>query len=97
MKKLTISQDIVPVAEFKTSISKYLKSLKETGHPVIITQNGRPAGVVITPIEYDNLTYKSLFIESVNKGLNDIESGEFYTTEELKEKIKSARVSRNKQ
>ena len=96
MKKLTISKDIVPVAEFKTSISKYLKSLKETGHPVIITQNGRPAGVLITPAEYDNLTDKSLFIESVNRGLNDIESGEFYSTEELKEKIKSARVSRNK-
>jgi len=97
MKKLTISQDIVPVAEFKTGISKYLKSLKETGHPVIITQNGRPAGVVITPAEYDNLTYKSLFIESVNRGFDDIESGEFYATEELKDKIKSARVSRNKQ
>ena len=97
MKKLTISKDIVPVAEFKTGISKYLKSLKETGHPVIITQNGRPAGVVITPAEYDNLTYKSLFIDSVNRGFNDIESGEFYSTEELKEKIKSVRASRNKQ
>jgi len=97
MKKLTISKDIVPVAEFKTSISKYLKSLKETGHPLIITQNGRPAGVLITPTEYDNLTYKSLFIDSVNRGLKNIESGEIYSTEELKEKIKSARVSRNKQ
>jgi len=97
MKKLTISKDIVPVAEFKTSISKYLKSLKETGHPLIITQNGRPAGVLITPTEYDNLTYKSLFIDSVNRGFKNIESGEIYSTEELKEKIKSARVSRNKQ
>ena len=94
MKKLTISKDIVPVAEFKTGISKYLKSLKETGHPVIITQNGRPAGVVITPAEYDNLTYKSLFIESVSRGLSDIKSGESYSTEELIKRIKSARVSR---
>jgi len=97
MKKLTISNGIVPVAEFKTSISKYLKSLKETGNPLIITQNGRPAGVLITPSEYDNLTYKNLFIESVNRGFKDIESGEFYTTKNLKDKIKSARVSRNKQ
>ena len=96
MKKITISNDIVPIAEFKTSISKYLKSVKETGHPLIITQNGRPAGVLITPTEYDNLTYKSLFIESVTRGVQNIESGEFYSTEELKEKIKSARVSRNK-
>ncbi len=97
MKKLIISKDIVPVNEFKTGISKYLKSLKETGHPVIITQNGRPAGVVITPREYDKLTYTSLFIESVNQGLEDVESGDSYSTEELKEKIKAARSLRNKQ
>ena len=96
MKKFTISNNIVPLAEFKTSISKYLKSLKETGHPLIITQNGRPAGVLITPTEYDNLTYKNLFVESVNRGVKNIKSGEFYSTEELKEKIKSARTSRNK-
>jgi antitoxin YefM len=97
MKKITISNDIVPVAEFKSSISKYLKSLKETGHPLIITQNGRPAGVLITPAEYDNLTYKSIFVESVNRGLNDVKAGKFYRTEELKEKIKFSRASRNKQ
>ena len=97
MKKLTITDDIVPIAEFKSSISKYLKSLKETGHPLIITQNGRPAGVLLTPAEYDNLTYTSLFIESVNRGFKDIESGELYSTEELIEKIKSVRISRNRQ
>jgi len=97
MKRLTISKDIVPVGEFKTGISKYLKSLKETGHPLIITQNGRPAGVVITPAEYDNLTYKSQFIDSVNQGLRDTEAGKSYSTEELKEKIESARASRIKE
>ena len=61
MAKLSISDDIIPVGEFKTSISKYLKTLKETGHPIIITQNGRPAGVLVTPGEYDNLVYKQQF------------------------------------
>ena len=89
MKKLSISDDIVPVAEFKTGISKYLKNIKETGHPVVITQNGRPAGVLITPNEYDSLTYKNSFIESVKRGIQNIESGDFYTTDELKSKLNS--------
>ena len=95
MRKFNISDDIVPVAEFKTGISKYLRSLKETGHPLIITQNGRPAGVLITPKEYDSLTYKHLFSDSVDRGIKNIESGEFHTTDELKDKIQSARASRN--
>lgn len=47
MKTLSIADDIVPVAEFKTSISKWLKSIQNTGHPLIITQNGKPAGVLL--------------------------------------------------
>jgi len=97
MKNFSISNDIVPVAKFKASISKYLKSLKETGHPLIITQNGTPAGVLITPKDYDELTYNKQFVESVNRGVKDIESKKSYTTEELKEKIRSARALRNKE
>jgi len=97
MKKITISEDIVPVGEFKTGISKFLKSLNETGRHLVITQNGRPAGVVLTPAEYDKLTYQNSFIKSVNQGQQDIESSEYYTTDEVKEEIKSARISRNSQ
>jgi len=94
MKKIAVSDDIVPVAEFKSGLSRYLKSLRETGHPLIITQNGRPAGVLITPSEYDQLTYRQLFTESVLRGAQEIESGESYSTDEIKQKIQEARTSR---
>ena len=97
MKKITVSDDIVPVAEFKSGLSRYLKSLRETGHPLIITQNGRPAGVLITPSEYDQLTYKQLFTESVLRGAQEIESGELYSTDEIKEMLKAARKARQSQ
>jgi len=97
MKNISISEDIVPVGEFKTGISKFLKLLNETGRHLVITQNGRPAGVVLTPYEYDKLTYQNSFVKSVNQGQQDIELGKFYTTDEVKEKIKSGRISRKTQ
>ena len=97
MKNLSVSEDIVPVAEFKTGISKFLKSLNETGRHLVITQNGRPAGVVLTPAEYDRLTYQNSFAASVHQGQQDIESGEYYTIDQVKEKIRSARTARNSQ
>lgn len=90
MKKLNISEDIVPVSEFKTGISKWLKSIREKNHPVIITQNGKPAGVLITPEEYDKLSYQQQFIESIERGKKDIESGKTYTTDEVKNIIKES-------
>lgn len=54
MKTLSIADDIVPVAEFKASISKWLKSIQNTGHPLVITQNGKPAGVLLLiDVEYE--------------------------------------------
>jgi hypothetical protein len=44
----------------------------------------------------DDIVPNKLFTESVNRGLRDIESGEFYTTDELKNKIKTARDVRKK-
>ena len=95
MNNLSISNDIVPIGELKKRLSQYLKNVHATGHPLVITQNGRPAGVLISPEEYDELVYKKLFIESVNRGLSDIESGNVYSTSELKGELQKRRLKRS--
>jgi antitoxin YefM len=84
MKTLSISNDIVPIAEFKAGISKWFKSIQNAGHPLIITQNGKPAGVLLSPGDYDELVYKKSFLDSVGRGMSDAESGKVYSTRELK-------------
>jgi len=94
MKTISISNDIVPIAEFKTSISKWFKSLHTTGHPLIITQNGKPAGVLLSPSDYDELVYKKSFLESVDRGMSDADSGRTHSTEEIKAKLAMRRNKR---
>ena len=91
MKRLNISNEIVPIGEFKSSLSKWLKNIQNTGHPLVITQNGRPAGVLLSPSEYDELVYKRHFLDSVNRGLSDAESGNVYSTQELKKELDKRR------
>ena len=94
MPTINVSQDIVPVGEFKTGISKWLKSIREKKHPIIITQNGRPAGVLIAPEEYDQLVYTKAFLDSIHKGIQDVNDGDIFTTDELKEEVREARKNR---
>lgn len=94
MKTISISNDIVPIAEFKTSISKWFKSLQNTGHPLIITQNGKPAGVLLSPSDYDELVYRKSFLDSIGRGISDADSGITYSTEEIKAKFASRRNKR---
>jgi prevent-host-death family protein len=91
MKPISVTNDIVPIAEFKAGISKWFKSLKETGHPVIITQNGKPAGVLLSPGEYDDLVFKKSFLDSVSRGIADAEGGKTYRTREVRAACKGRR------
>lgn len=85
--KFDISTDIIPIGEFKAKMTKWLTMAKENGHPLVITQNGKPAAVVLSPEEFDNLNYSNKFISSVNQGLQDIESGNSYNSKDLKTEL----------
>ncbi|WP_449258487.1 type II toxin-antitoxin system Phd/YefM family antitoxin [Chlorobium limicola] len=93
MKSIRISSDIIPLGEFKTGISACLKKVRSTGHPLIITQNGRPAGVLLSPEEYDSLVYRKQFIESIERGMMAAEVGDVYSTEEVRAKLAEKRAT----
>ena len=95
MNNLNIATDIIPIGELKKKLSQYLTNVHTTGHPLVITQNGKPAGVLISPAEYDELVYKKLFIESINRGLSDVKSGRVHSTTELQEELEKRRALRN--
>ncbi|MHB8709747.1 MAG: type II toxin-antitoxin system Phd/YefM family antitoxin [Desulfuromonadales bacterium] len=91
MKNISITNDIIPIAEFKTGISKWFKSLQKSGHPLIITQNGKPAGVLLSPEDYDELVYQKAFLDSVGRGLADAESGRTYSSDDLRAALAARR------
>lgn len=92
MKTISVKNDIVPIAEFKTRLSKWFKSLQDTGHPLIITQNGKPAGVLLSPNDYDELVYRKSFLVSVGRGIADADSGRTFSTKELRAALTSGRT-----
>ena len=95
MKPVRIAEDIVPIATFKAKAAEWLKRAAETGQPVVITQNGRPAGVLLSPVEYDRIAEQQRFVESVARGLVDSDAGHVLTTDEVRRRLAAARRSRS--
>ena len=87
MKDILISNDIIPVGQFKAGLAKYLKEVQNKRNSLIITQNGKPAGVLISPLEFDKLRQTKLFIDSISRGLSDSEKGEVLKTSQLKSEL----------
>ena len=94
MKEVQISDGIVPLGEFKAQAAKLLKRIGESGQPMVITQNGRPTGVLMSPQEYDRMQERQRFLESIAAGLADAESGRTMTTVELRERLQAWRNDR---
>ncbi|MBK7381110.1 MAG: type II toxin-antitoxin system Phd/YefM family antitoxin [Ignavibacteriales bacterium] len=92
MRNISVSSDIIPVGQFKASLAKYLKDLQTRKNSLIITQNGKPAGVLVSPEEFDELRESKLFIDSISKGLANSENGEVLSTSQLRTELKKHRV-----
>jgi len=83
MRTFRVSENIVPVSDFKAKAADWLRRLGESSEPVIITQNGKAAAVVLSPAAYDELTERFRFMESVERGLADVEAGRVTPHEEV--------------
>jgi prevent-host-death family protein len=68
-KKLVVTEDIVPIGEFKTHASELFRRMHSSGRPLIITQNGHPAAVVLTPGDFDELGYREFVRAKVEAGI----------------------------
>lgn len=95
MHSISVSEDIVPVGEFKTQIARHLKRILNGAGPLVITQNGRAAGIVLSPAEYDRMCARERFFESVFAGAADADAGRVVDTPTLRQRLAERRTGRD--
>jgi prevent-host-death family protein len=78
-----VAEDIVPIADLKARLSETVRSLDDRARPLVITLNGKPAAVIMSPREYDRLTYRARFVGAIEDGLADADAGRVISDEEL--------------
>jgi prevent-host-death family protein len=83
MRPLSISQNIVSLSDFKNKASKMLHEVQSSHRPLVITQNGKAAAVVISPADFDFLTEQVRFVNAVQRGLTDVQNGRVLPDEDL--------------
>ncbi len=94
MKPLRVSEDVVPVGQFKAQAKKWLARAAETGQPLVITQNGRPAGVLLSPAEFDRLVERYQFVRAVEEGIADADAGRLIDGAALRARLGLGRPKR---
>ncbi len=90
MKDLLVSEDIIPIGEFKKQASSLFRRVKDSQRPILITQNGSPVSVIISPEEYDEIRERARFIAAVEAGLADADAGRVLSSEEVDKELDRA-------
>lgn len=91
---ILVSEDIVPLGQFKAQAAGLLRRLGKSGQPLVITQNGKPAAVMLSPAEFDRMQERQRFMEAVAAGLADAEAGRMISTAELERRLAAKRAER---
>ena len=83
MNPIKPKQDVVPLSTFRANVSELLKQAQQTGRPIVITQHGRGAAVLISADEYEALLDKIEMLASVGRGLAQSATGRTHSHEEV--------------
>jgi prevent-host-death family protein len=96
MRDINVSDGIVPLGEFKTGASKIIRDIAGSDEPLVITQNGRPAAVLMSPTAFQELRERQDFLETVAEGIADSEAGRVVDQKKVRRWLESWGTDREK-
>ena len=64
-----------------------LNEVQRSHRPLVITQNGKAAAVLISPSDFDLLTEQARFVDAVQRGLTDVQNGRVISDEDLDKEL----------
>ncbi len=75
---MKLTRDIQSLSVFKRDTSKFLRQMKKTGQPIVLTVNGKAAAVVHDPDSYQEYLRekdRQETIAGIRRGLADVKAG----------------------
>lgn len=96
---LDITRDIHSISDFKRKTPDFIKQLRKTGKPVVLTMNGRARVVVQDAESYQvmlDLIDRLKDIEAVGEGLANVDSGDTVSLEDFDREMKRKHPALNR-
>src|SRR5437899_1638419 len=87
MPRLILEQDIRPLSEFRANAAALIEQVHKTGRPLVITQNGRSAAVLLDVAAYDALIEKLELLEEIHTAEAQMREGKVVENEEARAQI----------
>jgi prevent-host-death family protein len=86
---VNVADGIVPLGEFKAQAARYLRELSDHDEPIVITQNGKPVAVVLSPEAFEDIRARQDYLEQVARGIEEADRGDLVEHRKVKDWLSS--------
>ena len=87
MSKIKPSRDIQPVTEFRANAAQFIEQVQATGEPVILTQHGRSAAVLLDVASYEGMLDELALLRDVRQAEQQVAAGTTVTHAAVAKKL----------
>lgn len=84
---LDMAEDIHPAADLQSKAEDLLRQVQETRRPIVLTQEGKGAAVLVDIDSYQSLLEDLALLQDVHRGLADVEAGRVVSHEEARARL----------
>jgi len=87
VQRLKINQDIRPMSEFRSGVASFLKQVRDTKRPLVITQHGKGVAVLLDANEFEVMQDKIELYEDLEKSIIQIDAGSGVSHDDAKRQV----------
>ena len=87
MQRIKLNTDIHPLSEFRANVASIIDEVRKTKRPIVITQHGKSAAVMLDVSEYESLLEKLELLTDIQTAETQIRKGEGISHKEAKRNI----------
>lgn len=73
MQRVVLDQDVKPISEFRANAASLVQQVQRTKRPLVITQQGRSAAVLLDVSEYEKLLAKLELLQDIHTAETQID------------------------
>ncbi|MBR1836325.1 MAG: type II toxin-antitoxin system Phd/YefM family antitoxin [Kiritimatiellae bacterium] len=72
---VNLKEDVVPYTTFRSSLSSFMDKARRTHRPILVTQNGKSASVLIDVSDFEEIAETLAVVNDVANGEAEYEAG----------------------
>lgn len=87
MRPIRVSRDIQPLSEFRANAAAFIQQVRRTRRPLVLTQHGKSAAVLLGVEEYEALLERAELLEDVATAEAQLARGEGIEHQDAKAQV----------